>query len=101
MHRVAEELHARETDAEVTSPVAASLRASDPDVVVVMDGAHIRAVPWYQTRHLDVTVGKVEVPGSPSRRFTLAPLGTERPLSHAFGQLWPRRGGGRVCPSQS
>ena len=46
---------------------------------MVIDGAHIRAVPGYQTRHLDVTVGKVEAAGYLPRRFALVPSGTEQP----------------------
>ncbi len=54
--------------------------ASDPGIVVAIDGAHIRAAPGYQTRHVDVTVGKVKAAGRPPRRFAVAPSGTERPL---------------------
>jgi hypothetical protein len=31
-----------------------------PDLIALIDGAHIRATSGHQTRHLDVTVGKVE-----------------------------------------
>ena len=46
----------------------------------MIDGAHIRAVPAHQSRHLDVTVGKVEVAGRKPRRFAFAPKGADRPL---------------------
>jgi hypothetical protein len=82
LHRVAGDLHTEEARAatETTSAPAAETAASDPGIVVAIDGAHIRAVPGYQTRHLDVTVGKVEAAGRLPRRFALAPSGTERPL---------------------
>ncbi|MBA3479097.1 MAG: hypothetical protein H0T52_11985 [Lautropia sp.] len=46
---------------------------------MMIDGAHIRAVPGHQSRRLDVTVGKVETTGRPPRRFALAPSGAEQP----------------------
>lgn len=50
--------------------------ADPPDEMLVpIDGAHIRATHGYQSRHLDVTVGKIEVTGNPPRRFALAPRG--------------------------
>ena len=80
LHRAAGELHAEEAKAVEASPVPEAGTASDLGIVVAIDGAHIRAAPGYQTRHLDVTVGKVEAAGCPPRRFGLAPSGTERPL---------------------
>jgi hypothetical protein len=82
LHRVAGELHAEEARAgSIASAPVAETAASDPGIVVAIDGAHVRAAPGYQTRHLDVTVGKVETAtGGPSRRFALVPSGTERPL---------------------
>ena len=80
LHRIAGELHAEEAKAVETTPAPETKTASDPGIVVIIDGAHIRAAPGYQTRHLDVTVGKVEVAGCLPRRFALAPSGTERPL---------------------
>ena len=47
----------------------------------MIDGAHIRAAPGYQSRHLDVTVGKVEVTDRRPRRFALAPKGSDHPLA--------------------
>ena len=55
--------------------------------VTAVDGAHIRAAPDHQTRHLDVTVGKVEAPGRRPRRFALAPLGADRPLAQVRAAL--------------
>ena len=46
----------------------------------MIDGAHIRAVPGHQSRHLDVTVGKIEVTGHKPRRFAFAPKGADRPI---------------------
>jgi len=51
LHWVAEELHDKETNAAVAPSVPDSPSTSDPGIVVVMDGAHVRAVPGYQTRH--------------------------------------------------
>lgn len=80
LHRVAGELHAEEARAVETPPASEAETASGPGIVVAIDGAHIRAAPGYQTRHLDVTVGKVEAAGCLPRRFALAPAGTEQPL---------------------
>lgn len=52
-----------------------------PEMVVLIDGAHIRAAYGYQSRHVDVTVGKIEVKGKPPRRFAFAPKGAEAPLA--------------------
>jgi hypothetical protein len=52
----------------------------EADIMVLIDGAHIRAAHGYQSRHLDVTVGKIEVKGKPPRRFALAPQGADLPL---------------------
>jgi hypothetical protein len=75
-----------------TQRVAADLEAAvsptpepDPDlsteIVMVIDGAHIRAAHGYQSRYIDVTVGKIEVAGKPPRRFALAPKGAVAPLA--------------------
>jgi hypothetical protein len=55
--------------------------ASNDEMIVMIDGAHIRAAPGYQTRHVDVTVGKVELTGRRPRRFALAPKGSDHPLA--------------------
>jgi hypothetical protein len=52
---------------------------TDDGITVLIDGAHVRAAPGPQTRHLDVTVGKVEAPGRKPRRFALAQLAADRP----------------------
>jgi hypothetical protein len=51
------------------------------EMIVLIDGAHIQAAPGYQTRHIDVTVGKIEVPDRPPRRFALAAKGADSPLA--------------------
>jgi hypothetical protein len=48
--------------------------------MMVIDGAHIRSAHGYQSRHIDLTVGKIEVAGRPPRRFALAPKGASAPL---------------------
>ncbi len=50
-------------------------------MVVLIDGAHIRAAHEYPSHHVDVTVGKIEVMGKAPRRFALAPKGAEAPLA--------------------
>src|ERR1700722_3440014 len=74
-HRVAAEIEAKAPEAPKDVP------APNDEVMVMIDGAHIRAAPGYQTRHLDVTVGKVEVSGRRPRRFALAPKGSDHPLT--------------------
>ena len=74
-HRVATEIEAEAPKAPADTP------ASTDEIVVMIDGAHIRAAPGYQTRQLDVTVGKVEVSGRGPRRFALAPKGSDHPLA--------------------
>ncbi len=73
-HRVAAEIEASST----ADPADPSL--SRKETVVMIDGAHIRAVPGHQSRHLDVTVGKVEVAGRKLCRFAFVPKGTDHPL---------------------
>lgn len=66
--RTAEHLQARDD----ASPHRMSLARGSP-VVVAIDGAHIRAVPGYQTRHFEVTIGRIEAEGRPARHFAVAP----------------------------
>jgi hypothetical protein len=75
--RVAADLELKAIAHQVPEP------AVDPpaEIVVLIDGAHIRAAYGYQSRHLDVTVGTIEVRGKPPRRFALAPRGAESPLA--------------------
>lgn len=51
------------------------------EITMAIDGAHIRAAHGYQSRHIDVTVGKIEVAGRKPRRFALAPKGASVPLA--------------------
>jgi hypothetical protein len=80
LHRVSSKIEAVEAD---TPPVPAAQprrrRSKRAEIVVMIDGAHLRAVPGLNTRHVDVTVGKVETTGRLPRRFALAPMGTEQP----------------------
>lgn len=80
-HRVAAEIEASSAaDPADPSP-------SSKETVVMIDGAHIRAVPGYQSRHLDVTVGKVEVVGRKPCRFAFAPKGANRPIDNLHAAL--------------
>jgi hypothetical protein len=51
-----------------------------PEMVVLIDGAPIRAAYGYQSRHVDVTVGKIEG-GQAATAVALAPRGAEAPLA--------------------
>jgi len=53
-------------------PHRMSLARGSP-MAVTLDGAHIRAVPGYQTRHFEVTIGRVDAEGRPARHFAVAP----------------------------
>lgn len=79
--RVAAEIEAKAPEAPTDVP------ASNDEMIVMIDGAHIRAAPGYQSRHLDVTVGKVEVTGRRPRRFALAPKGSDHPLAPVHAAL--------------
>ena len=77
IHRVAADIEQRRAvpravEAEVDPP---------PEIMVLIDGAYIRAAHGYQARHVDLTVGKVEVAGKSPRQFAVAPGGAESPLS--------------------
>jgi hypothetical protein len=76
-HKVAAEL---ESQAAAPHKVDAEFKR-DSGMIVLIDGAHIRAAPGYQTRHIDVTVGKIEVSGRRPRRFALAAKGANSPLA--------------------
>ena len=54
-HRIAAEIEAKAPEAPRDVP------ASNDEIVVMIDGAHIRAVPGYQSRHLDVKIGRAHV----------------------------------------
>ena len=73
-HHVADAIEARVSEAPKEVPALVE------EMVVMIDGAHIRAAYGYQSRHVDVTVGKIEVAGIEPRRFALAPKGAEHPL---------------------
>ncbi len=89
LHRVAVAVESAEINS-ATPPSHGFREASDgshDDITVLIDGAHIRAAPGHQTRHLDVTVGKVEAPGRKSRRFAMAPVAADRPLAQIRAAL--------------
>lgn len=79
LHRVASAIEEGEAAATLVSEDPGRRQNDDAEIVGMIDGAHIRAVPGHQSRHLDVTVGKVETAGRPPRRFALAPMGAEQP----------------------
>ena len=54
------------------SPHRMSLSRGGP-LIVALDGAHIRAAPGFQTRHFEVTTGRVDAKGRPARHFAVAP----------------------------
>src|ERR1035438_2656799 len=79
LHRVANAIEEGEAAAALAPTESGHRRIDDAEIVVMIDGAHIRAVPGHQSRGLDVTVGKVETAGRPPRRFALAPMGAVQP----------------------
>jgi len=66
--RVADQIEAR----DLASPHRMS-RVGPGPMLVFIDGAQIRAVPGYQTRHLEVIMGRVEADGRAPRHFAAAP----------------------------
>ena len=88
LHRVAAAMESAEISAVPPSGACQEATGGSEDgITVLIDGAHIRAIPGHQTRHLDVTVGKVEAPGRTPRRFALAPLAADRPLAQIRAAL--------------
>jgi hypothetical protein len=88
LHRVAAAVESAEiSSAPVSHGCREASEGSDDGITVLIDGAHIRAAPGHQTRHLDVTVGKIEAPGRKPRRFALAPLAADRPLAQIRAAL--------------
>ena len=79
LHRVAGRIEAVEAAAPPAPDVPRQQRNAPAEIVVMIDGAHLRAVPAHPSRHLDVTVGRVETAGRLPRRFALAPLGAMKP----------------------
>ena len=62
-------------------------RADGGPMLVALDGAHIRAVPGFQVRHFEVTVGRVETERQQARHFAVAPNVTtprSRTISNAL-----------------
>lgn len=87
LHRIATAIEATEESVPLTSAGSARRGTGDAEIVVMIDGAHIRAVAGHWSRHLDVTVGKVETAGRPPRRFALAPAGAEQPAQAVLAAL--------------
>jgi hypothetical protein len=48
-------------------------RAKGGPIMVSLDGAHLRAVPGFQVRHFEVTVGRVDTELGPARHFAVVP----------------------------
>jgi ribosomal protein S14 len=57
---------------DAASPYRLS-RAGGSSISVFIDGAYIRAVPGYQSRHFEIAMGRVVSPGRPPRQFAAAP----------------------------
>ena len=86
-HRVAADLEA----AAPPAPEPAQERPAE--IMMAIDGAYIRAAHGYQSRHIDVTVGKIEIEGRPPRRFALAPKGASAPLATCAKRCGNKDGG--------
>jgi hypothetical protein len=68
--------HRAAADLEAAAPPELEPAHERPtEIMMAIDGAHIRAAHGYQSRYIDVTVGKIEVAGRRPRRFALAPKG--------------------------
>jgi hypothetical protein len=78
-HRVAADIEA------AVSPELEPAPDRPTEIMVVIDGAHIRAAHGYQSRHIDVTVGKIEVAGKPPRRFAMGRSRRWRHCAKRFG----------------
>ena len=65
---IADQVEARDN----ASPHRMSLSKGGP-LIVSLDGAHIRAVPGFQTHHFEVTTGRVDAKERPARHFAVAP----------------------------
>ncbi len=48
-------------------------RAGGSPISVFIDGAYIRAVPGYQSRHFEIAMGRVVAKGRPPRQFAASP----------------------------
>lgn len=57
---------------DAASPYRIS-RADAAPISVFIDGAYVRAVPGYQSRHFEIAMGRVVSPGRPPRQFAAAP----------------------------
>lgn len=57
---------------DAASPYRMS-RAGGSPISVFIDGAYIRAVPGYQSRHFEIAMGRVVSPGRQPRQFAAAP----------------------------
>lgn len=66
--RVADQIEKR----DLASPYRMS-RAGGSPMSVFIDGAYIRAVPGYQSRHFEIAMGRVVTKGRPPRQFAGAP----------------------------
>ncbi len=78
-HAVALRLEAADRQATATVVVAGTAVAEASRPIVMLDGAHVRAVPGHQVRNFEVICGKVEYEGRASRRFALVRSVTEQP----------------------
>ena len=74
LHSVARQLEA--TDAKRATTLE---NPAKREIVVALDGAHVRSVPDYQVRRFEAITGKVDVRGRPARRFALVGSVTEQP----------------------
>ena len=66
--RIADQIEKR----DLASPYRMS-RAGGSPMSVFIDGAYIRAVPGYQSRHFEIAMGRVVTKGRPPRQFAASP----------------------------
>ena len=78
-HAVALRLEAADRQAAAAIAVEDTAAAAASRPVVMLDGAHVRAVPGHQVRTFEVICGKVEHEGRHSRRFAVVRRVAEQP----------------------
>jgi hypothetical protein len=78
-HAVALRLEAADRQAATAVAVGDTAAADASRPVVMLDGAHVRAVPGHQVRNFEVVCGKVEREDHSSRRFALVRSVAEQP----------------------
>jgi hypothetical protein len=71
---------ARQLEAADAKRATALERSVKKEIVVALDGGHVRSMPGHQVRHFfEAITGTVEVRGRPARRFAFVGSASEQP----------------------